>query len=247
MIHILLNLINVCIFLFEGETFSEIRCYKHWHSFLVQVLWRHAGINSLCCTSVLVWLAQAHRELLRESNGGHSHPRMQHHQPAVCFSQEHSRKPSALPVHVLCERTLASELKLRVCPSHKATLSAGVFHQLYKWRSGKWRKTDGWADAAVNQQSSFLTSSRTGSKDRRRNLSQIRALPLRAEAERQANRERVRWSRKTGRKGCQELRPPLRMGFNDELNEKESRDSSWKHEYSHFVANCRSNSYHFLL
>ncbi len=122
---------------------------------------------------------------------------MQHHQPAVCFSQEPSRKPSALPVHVSCERTLASELKLRVCPSHKATLSAGVLHQLYKWRSGKWRKTDGWADAAVNQQPSFLT----GSKDLR-NLSQIRALPLRAEAER-----------------LPKLRPPLRTGLNDELNE----------------------------
>ncbi len=51
-------------FWFWGETFSEMRCYKHWHSFLGQVVWWHAGINS---TSVLVWLA-----LLRESNGGHS-------------------------------------------------------------------------------------------------------------------------------------------------------------------------------
>jgi len=37
-----------------------------------------------------------------------------------------------------------------------------------KRRSGKWRKTDGWADAAVNQQPGFLTSSLTGSKDLRR-------------------------------------------------------------------------------
>lgn len=50
------------------------------------------------------------------------------------------------------------------------TLSCGAFHQRGRvdWLYKKWRKTDGWADAAMNQQSGSLTSSLTGSKDLRR-------------------------------------------------------------------------------
>lgn len=52
------------------------------------------------------------------------------------------------------------------------------------------KQTDGLTLQWINSPG-FLTSSLTGSKDLRRNLSQIRALPLRAEAERQEERERV--------------------------------------------------------
>lgn len=52
------------------------------------------------------------------------------------------------------------------------------------------KQTDGLTLQWINSPS-FLTSSLMGSKDLRRNLSQIRALPLRAEAERQEERERV--------------------------------------------------------
>lgn len=183
-------------FWFWGETLL-------WHSpfsVLVHVLRWRAGINSLRHTSVLVWLARVCRERERESNGGHrSSTYADPAEPDVCFSQEHSRKPSALPALVLCERHSHSSSSLSVCPSHKATLSSGAFHQrgrvdwLYnkvsEWEVEENRRMGWRSSESTTRFPHFLPHRLQRSEE---NLSQIKPLPLRAKAEPQEKRERVR-------------------------------------------------------
>lgn len=179
-------------------TFPDFKCRR---SVLVHVLWWRAGINSLCHTSVLVWLARVWRERERGSQMGvTAHPRMQNQPSLMCVlvrntpeSHQHFRPSSCVRgTHISAQAwafVLLTKRRYLVVLSIREEELTGFITKVSEWEVEENRRMGWRCSESTTRFSHFLPHRLQRSEE---NLSQIKPLPLRAKAEPQEKRERVR-------------------------------------------------------